>query len=449
MRQRSSSTGGVWPALRAVLVMAGLALALQGCGGGGGGDSSGGGGGGGSTPTSSTGGTSPIVTSGNNVVPVVVEQGPNPNAPNVPFVSVTVCVPSSSVCDTVDHVMVDTGSTGLRLLAGSLPTSLANLGVNKDRASQSAIDECGLFVSGYTWGSTRVADVTIGQESAPNQIVQVIADPSAGSVPTDCASAGSNTAISTASALGANGVLGLQGFLQDCGSACANTTNPVPAAYYTCGSSTCQAVGVPLIQQVGNTVASFATDNNGAILQLPSVGASGAPSVNGSLVFGIGTQANNALQQAVQIPTDASFSFTATYKGSVIGNSFVDSGSNFLFFSDSALPLCTQSGLSGFYCPTSTQQETATLASSSASSTLTYPASFSIANAATVLANTGNYAFSNIGANVGSGQGLGMDFGLPFFFGKNVYIGFAGVTTSNGSSTTSSAGYVAFSSNGT
>lgn len=38
--------------------------------------------------------------------------------------SVTVCVPGTSNCVTIDNVQVDTGSQGLRVLASQLPASL-------------------------------------------------------------------------------------------------------------------------------------------------------------------------------------------------------------------------------------------------------------------------------------------------------------------------------------
>ena len=49
-----------------------------------------------------------------------------------------------------------------------------------------------------------------------------------------------------------------------------------------------------LAQQVQNPATLFAADNNGVIVELPAVSVP-ETSVSGSLVFGIGTQANNGL----------------------------------------------------------------------------------------------------------------------------------------------------------
>ena len=58
---------------------------------------------------------------GNNTVSVIVDQGPLPTtnpAANTLYTTITVCAPGSSTnCQTIDHIEVDTGSYGLRILA--------------------------------------------------------------------------------------------------------------------------------------------------------------------------------------------------------------------------------------------------------------------------------------------------------------------------------------------
>ena len=65
-----------------------------------------------------------IVTSGPNVLPMSVNLGPTNNADNIPFASVTVCVPGdTSNCQTIGGIQVDTGSSGLRILSSALSLS--------------------------------------------------------------------------------------------------------------------------------------------------------------------------------------------------------------------------------------------------------------------------------------------------------------------------------------
>src|SRR5205085_9306758 len=97
----------------------------------------GGGGGGGGTSNAALGNTTTTVSTNPpvtlptasapaaNVAPLVVDQGTDGSAINSPFVSLTVCVPGSSTCQTIDHVLVDTGSYGLRLAASALAPLMA------------------------------------------------------------------------------------------------------------------------------------------------------------------------------------------------------------------------------------------------------------------------------------------------------------------------------------
>ena len=67
----------------------------------------------GTTPPS----TNVIATPTQNVQPITVNAGPANNYANGLFTSVTICVPASTVsCQTIDGVLVDTGSSGLRVL---------------------------------------------------------------------------------------------------------------------------------------------------------------------------------------------------------------------------------------------------------------------------------------------------------------------------------------------
>jgi hypothetical protein len=108
-----------------------------------------------------------------------------------------------------------------------------------------------------------------------------------------------------------------------------------------------------------------------------------------------------------------------------------DSGSSAMFFSDSSLsiPLCPSNSpnspdLSFLYCPASPLNFSAvnTELSGSPSSLV----SFQIADPRPLL-NSGNAAISNMGGPAFS-TGV-FDWGLPFFFGRTVYVGLSGQTS--------------------
>lgn len=342
--------------------------------------------------------------------PAVVAKG---GAINQPFVSVTICSPSNpSNCQTIDHILLDTGSYGLRIISSVLSSSMAL--PQRTDASGNAIVECTSFADGYSWGSVKTANLQIGDETANGLAVQIIGDPNFSSVPSSCSGTG-KIAENTVATFYANGVLGVGPFAQDCGAACAQNANN--GVYYSCSSSSCQPTTVSLTQQVQNPVSLFATDNNGVILSLPAV-SGGTTNVNGTLTFGIGTQSNNGLGSAKTYTIDSSSGYIATtYKGVSYPDSFLDSGSNGLFFNDSSIAQCSNG--SGFYCPTSNLSLSAVnLGKNGNSGTV----NFGVGNADNI---SSSYAAYSLLAGV-NGDSAGFDWGLPFFYGRNVYTGIEG-----------------------
>jgi hypothetical protein len=365
----------------------------------------------------SSGGSNTIVSSGNNVAAISVNAGPADNYANGSFASVTVCVPGTSNCQTVDDVLVDTGSSGLRILSSALSLSLP-----QQEASGNPVFECFPFESGYTWGPVQMADVDIADEMASSAPVQIIGTNTA--VPDGCLSFGLPSS-NTLDTLGANGIIGVGLFVQDCGEYCeqVQTAAGNPNIYYQCASSPCQAIGESLAQQVPNPVTLFATDNNGVIIELPAVSGS-EPSLSGSLVFGIGTESNNALGGATIYTADSSGSFTTTYSGSPYSGSFIDSGSNGFFF-PSTITICpSDSNASGFYCPSSTENLSANNQGVNGANGMM---NFSIANASTLF-DSNDFVFGDLG---GPASGY-FDWGLPFFYGRNVFTGIQSTAYPNG-----------------
>src|SRR5271169_4994801 len=61
---------------------------------------------------------------GQNIQPITVNGGPLGNYANGAFVSVQIFVPGTATCQTIDHILVDTGSVGLRLLGSEVTIPL-------------------------------------------------------------------------------------------------------------------------------------------------------------------------------------------------------------------------------------------------------------------------------------------------------------------------------------
>lgn len=385
-----------------------------------------GGGSGSSSPTPPPSQNPPPTPSPTNVMTVSVNAGPTNNEVNRPFVSVTVCEPGSTTqCTTVPHVLLDTGSIGLRLLASALPTTL-----KLPRATSStgeALLNCVQFVDKtYAWGTVSTADVQLGGKTVAKLPLQLIADPSVAALGSACAS---GTAINTVNELGANGILGLGLGAVDCGSDCASRTSN--GSYFTCTDSTCTAVrgvAVATSAQIKHPVPLFANDNNGLLVDLPAVANTGAVSVSGSLIFGIGTQDNNQVGSATALTTNGFGYISTSYAGQTLRSSYIDSGSNGLYFSAPAIPVCTKSGYTDFFCPAALTSGNATLSGTNGASA---NASFAIDNTVNLFAAVGNKAaLPTLGGP--SGDTITFDWGLPFFYGRRVFIGIAGLSSSLG-----------------
>jgi hypothetical protein len=382
-----------------------------------------GGGGGGSFASSGFGPPAPV----NNVQPVTVGAGTSaqPNLyDNALYTTVTICVPGTSTCQNIDNVLVDTGTTGVRILSSALTL---NLPATTD-ANNNPIGNCIQYAdSTYQWGPVAVADVRMAGEVASSVPMQIVGPSNFAAAPAACSAGGAPA--QTAIELGANGVLGVGNYRQDCGVACASAS--APPVYFSCPGNGCTATEVAVSAQLQNPVWMFLEDNNGLAIVLPQLGAGGGTSISGSMIFGIGTQSNNALGSAQAQALNADGFITTTFNGTAYARSFIDSGSNGYFFLDSAssgLPYCAGTSVAvGFYCPNSAVNFTAMnsgLNPNGSGATVSANVGFSIANALTLLSSP-ETAFNNLG---GSYPGA-FDWGLPFFFGRTVFIGIEGQNT--------------------
>ncbi len=169
-----------------------------------------------STPPPPTSNTAPV-TVGFGVL------GPSGGYVNGIWTTVTICAPSSTTnCQTVNDVLVDTGSFGLRVLNSALTTVPASsLGTITSNGSQ--LQECVQYGdTAYTWGPVMLADVGIEGEKASSIPIQVIGGNSF-DVPGACTAIPINPGLpnagndDTLDALGANGILGVGGYAWDCG----------------------------------------------------------------------------------------------------------------------------------------------------------------------------------------------------------------------------------------
>ncbi len=386
-----------------------------------------------------------------NNLSVTVDNGPmnsfSLGVANILYASVTLCAPGSQTnCQTIDHVQVDTGSVGLRVLAskvGQLGLPPVELDPSSTTGLTGRAHECYPFVIGGLWGPTAVADVQLGEQWAMALPVQLIQDDPGAAVqaPIDCSQAVNGQVLSSASMLGSNGILGIGSVTLDCGELCRiGNYSGTYVQYYSCPPNAlsalkCSPSAVGVHQQVFNPVAALnrdkqgVADNNGVVLVLPPVTGLGASRVQGELIFGINTRANNVLSKdASRIylgvdwfnRPDSYLNITTKYKDLTIYNSYLDTGTNGLFFTDNAVTRCQGST---WYCPPSRLQQTAILSDGDKPLNGSLNVQFNIGNA-DALFSTSNTAFGDLAGTYDPlmGSTASFSWGLPFFYGRRVFL---------------------------
>lgn len=368
-----------------------------------------------------------------NSLPAFIDSGPGVflftgrKVLNMLYASVTVCTPGSRTqCEVIDHVQVDTGSVGLRILASAL-SGVAVLSAST-MANGSPMRQCTQFADGYTWGSVVVSDVQLAGRTISSLPINLIGDPAAGEAPPSCAS---GPAKNTVTQFGANGVLGIGSFIHDCGIQC--VTNAIAGMYYTCPSagsgSLCRSVAVPLDHQLSNPVAALDSDNNGVTITIPPVAQAGAQVTAATVFFGVNTQADNAPGDARFFTLDGSGLLQTAYDGQS-QRAVIDTGSNGYFFANKSIPTCTTHA--AFYCPTvagapiSLAQTAAIVGINGTNRTV----GFTVDNFDAVFTGLQTALPGAAAPNSGLvGDSGGVFFwGLPFFYGRTVHLVLEGKT---------------------
>jgi hypothetical protein len=357
----------------------------------------------------------PSVPSDSNIVPITISTAPGSSV-NQPLVSATICVPGTNTCQTINNLLLDTGSYGLRIFKSLITISLPQV----NDPGGGTLAECVGYLTGSQWGPLAKADVYLGQnggtEAASINIQEVDSTFPAGIPASSDCSSGADVDPTHS---GYNGIIGVGLVTNDCGTGC---TDPQATYYFSCASGICNAETVNATHQTQNPVAFMPTgSNNGVALTLPSVDACGTSGTTGYLALGVGTQSNNTPPVTANIlGADPTFlTMLTTFQGSQNQNAFIDSGSNTYGFLPAGsvgddLTNCG-GGADGFFCPTDSPSYSATMQAASGGSKVT----------ALSLVNSGNSAFSTIGSYGISSE---FDWGIDFFFGRTVYVVISGKT---------------------
>jgi hypothetical protein len=350
---------------------------------------------------------------------------------NEPCTSVTIWAPGTSNCQTINNILVDTGSFGLRIFSSVITVPLQPIANGSGNEA-----ECVQYGDGDSqWGQVQLADIQLAGEPTVTVPIQTI-NYGYATPPSPCTKPQSVPETSPSSS-GFNGILGVGLLAQDCGSTCA--TDIDNGMYYTCTGSTCTQTAASMENQVQNPVSLLPIDNNGVVFNLPALDQGGATSVTGTLTLGIETQPNNTPSGVTTYTANIEGEFNTTF-GSVTTPSFIDSGSSVLFTPPASnLPSCgsAQGGNHGsnwdsLFCPATYQSLVATNNGSDGSTSASVP--FMVGNAYNLF-TSGNMVFADLASLSASDNTAYFDWGLPFFYGRTVYVGIDGFTSTIGTGT--------------
>jgi hypothetical protein len=383
-----------------VWVLAGILLAS--CGGGGGGS------GGAPVIPSSASEVAALTALPDNVIPVSVTLGLSGSGvfyPNQSFVSLQICETGKPNCASIDKVLLDSGSFGLRVF----DTALSGINLQTTSYQGRSLYQCAVFASGYTQGRVALADMRLGTLKAADLPIQVI-DTRPDATPKACAQSGV-PAITDPSQLGANAVLGIGPLAYE--------SSALRVYYYVMqGDQASVVTGVPNSQLVAQPISRLDKHNNGLILIYPSADGSGASSLDAQMILGLDTASNNATQGAVFFRVSNSGRLSVGFNGKTY-DGMIDSGANHNVFPTAYWPNCEGTV---FFCPETPQSISVSLASYGAAPSTT--ATFNVLDYRTY----GSLAVQP-GLSGYSADNKEFILGLPFMYGRKTYISIQGRST--------------------
>jgi hypothetical protein len=194
----------------------------------------------------------------------------------------------------------------------------------------------------------------------------------------------------------------------------------------------------PIISFAGDPTNNNVADNNGVIIKLPAVGSSYLSQLNGNMIFGIGTRSNNS-----NPPTNIFLGNPNSQNGTILTqysnnsyNSIFDTGSTTIQFNDNNISTSVTPSGTGFYYDPLPNQLSLNAVISSYNSTTSESVSFNIINYDELFANNSSGIGVIPGLAASTTDNSSFIWGIPFFYGKNIYVGISNQTANFDESTT-------------
>jgi hypothetical protein len=363
--------------------------------------------------------------------------------------SVTICDTNASNCQKISGLRIDTVHAGLRIFKSAINSSTLTALTPVQVSSKNLAILENLSSTDILWGSIYQAKITLGGQTTPNLTTLQIIDNGTLSTGSDQSAAGSsllttlNSITSPASNFTLitapndtytyNGILGIGPEQYRCinNASCLTDTNN--NRYFACETTnhTCTSTTATYAQQLINPIMALSENNNGAIISLPSTAPGGSSSKNGYLILGIDTQSNNTSTGMTAFSCSNYYSeLTTSLQGTIFSSSRFQTLNNQNLIA-SNIPASPNSP--NYYMPYSVQ----TLKGSILGTNSHLDFQIYIGNSLIIATNYQNYAtlsvFSEFAMYNNKSTGYDAIYGLPFFLGRNVFIGFENSRSNLGS----------------
>lgn len=359
------------------------------------------------------------IPSGTNQVPLTLSHGINGKAVNRPFINLTVCpVNDTKHCQTINNVLVDSGSSGLRINKSALKA--INFAPIMD--NNKSVFNCILFGAGYDIGKMYSVDLYIGGEKGSNIPLQVTDNSDKNSQIAKVCSNYDTIPAANLDDFGASAIIGISVI---------DSPDKSYSRAEVCDDSGNNCSGIYSSGLNINPLSKFATDNNGVIFSIPKVATALASDVVGTLTFGLNTQSDNTVENGanVQIVHGTASDSWGSFSADNGVNAIFDSGSatiNIAKNKHTDIQICTVNVIRpiNIFCPAN--QTAVSIGYGDISSLENqYTLNLMFIDPRTFADNI--YIVPDFATS--SDDPSQEIFGIPAFFGRNIYLQFASANT--------------------
>lgn len=354
-------------------------------------------------------------------VPISIGSGMNGYGINTMYVSITLCRDQSGTsCQTIDNIILDTGSFGLKINKSALPESFIETLPRVTTNDDQMVYACNTFGSGYVFASEHYASLHLANDYTNNVVVQIIENAPTDEIPNSCVAKGPFDNFEN---FGANGIIGVNPALTLSNSSILLYRKDVNGIYQALSES--ETSSVPILNQ--NPLPSLQHNNNGFVIAIPPTLQNTNTNIAGKLILGVNTGGNNLITKKTNLIVASESSLSTVCNSgcfySKIENpestipAVFDSGTNSWVFISNNIPICSYG-----YCPESPFVWNSWVFSYNFAANESYQVTG-------IITKDEESGGEDLSFSVMPGWGYENTnnetlYGSPFFFGKNVYIVF-------------------------